>query len=131
MTALDADAVPALDAARAGAAERDAASDIFGASNVGKPVLVNGGVLVLVEHGLGARARPGVVAQPLRPGGPVRAVKLLAELWRRDHPKFRLADGVFRGSSRAVRNRHHHAIEQASRRWRGGRDDSARTRRKI
>ena len=33
---------------------------------------------------------------------------------------------------RAVRNRHRHAIEQASRRWRGGRrDDSARTRRKI
>ena len=33
---------------------------------------------------------------------------------------------------RAVRNRHHHAIEQASRRWRGGRrDDSVRTRRKI
>ena len=33
---------------------------------------------------------------------------------------------------RAVGNRHRHAIEQASRRWRGGRrDDSARTRRKI
>ena len=33
---------------------------------------------------------------------------------------------------RAVRNKHRHAIEQASRRWRGGRrDDSARTRRKI
>ena len=33
---------------------------------------------------------------------------------------------------RAVRNRHHHAIEQASRRWRGGRrDESARTRRKT
>ena len=33
---------------------------------------------------------------------------------------------------RAVRNRHRHAIEQASRRWRGGRrDDSGRTRRKI
>ena len=33
---------------------------------------------------------------------------------------------------RAVTNRHRHAIEQASRRWRGGqRDDSARTRRKI
>ena len=33
---------------------------------------------------------------------------------------------------RAVRNQHHHAIEQASRRWRRGRrDDSARTRRKI
>ena len=33
---------------------------------------------------------------------------------------------------RAVRNRHRHAIEQASRRWRGGRrDDSARTRREI
>ena len=33
---------------------------------------------------------------------------------------------------RAVRNEDHHAIEQASRRWRGGRrDDSARTRRKI
>ena len=33
---------------------------------------------------------------------------------------------------RAVRNRHRHAIEQASRRWRGGRrDDSARTRRDI
>ena len=32
----------------------------------------------------------------------------------------------------AVRNRHRHAIEQASRRWRGGRrDDSAQTRRKI
>ena len=32
----------------------------------------------------------------------------------------------------AVRNQHRHAIEQASRRWRGGqRDDSARTRRKI
>jgi tyrosyl-tRNA synthetase len=31
-----------------------------------------------------------------------------------------------------VRNRHRHAIEQASRRWRGGRrDDSGRTRRKI
>ena len=33
---------------------------------------------------------------------------------------------------RAARNRHRQAIEQASRRWRGGRrDDSARTRRKI
>ena len=33
---------------------------------------------------------------------------------------------------RAVRNRHRQAIEQAPRRWRGGRrDDSARTRRKI
>ena len=33
---------------------------------------------------------------------------------------------------RAARNRHRHAIEQASRRWRGGRrDDSSRTRRKI
>ena len=33
---------------------------------------------------------------------------------------------------RAARNRHRHAIEQSSRRWRGGRrDDSARTRRKI
>ena len=33
---------------------------------------------------------------------------------------------------RAARNRHRHAIEQASRRWHGGRrDDSARTRRKI
>jgi hypothetical protein len=33
---------------------------------------------------------------------------------------------------RATRNRHRHAIEQASHRWRGGRrDDSARTRRKI
>ena len=33
---------------------------------------------------------------------------------------------------RAVRNRQRHAIEQASRRWRGGRrDNSARTRRKI
>ena len=33
---------------------------------------------------------------------------------------------------RAARNRHRHAIEQASRRWRGGRRyDSARTRRKI
>ena len=33
---------------------------------------------------------------------------------------------------RAVTNRHRHAIEQASRRWRGGRrDGSARTRRKI
>ena len=33
---------------------------------------------------------------------------------------------------RAVRNRHRHAIEQLSRRWRGGRrDDSARRRRKI
>ena len=32
---------------------------------------------------------------------------------------------------RAARNRHRHAIEQASRRWRGGRrDDSGRTRRK-
>ena len=33
---------------------------------------------------------------------------------------------------RAARNRHRHAIEQASRRWRGGRrGDSGRTRRKI
>ena len=33
---------------------------------------------------------------------------------------------------RAVRNRHRHAIEQAARRWRGGRrEDSARTCRKI
>ena len=33
---------------------------------------------------------------------------------------------------RAVRNRHRHAIEQTSRRWRGARrDDSARTRRKV
>ena len=36
------------------------------------------------------------------------------------------------GDGRAVRNRHRHAIEQASRRWRGGRrDDAARTRRKV
>jgi hypothetical protein len=36
------------------------------------------------------------------------------------------------GTVRAVRNRHRHAIEQASHRWRGGRrEDSARTRRKI
>ena len=28
---------------------------------------------------------------------------------------------------RAVRNEHHHAIEQASRRWRGGRRDDERT----
>ena len=35
------------------------------------------------------------------------------------------------GLGRAVRNRHRHTIEQASRRWRGGRrGDSARTRRK-
>ena len=33
---------------------------------------------------------------------------------------------------RAMRNRHRHAIEQAARRWRGGRrEDSARTCRKI
>ena len=33
---------------------------------------------------------------------------------------------------RAVGRRHRHAVEQASRRWRGGRrDDSARTRRKF
>ena len=33
---------------------------------------------------------------------------------------------------RAMRNRHRHAIEQAARRWRGGRrDDAARTCRKI
>ena len=33
---------------------------------------------------------------------------------------------------RAARNRHRHAIEQASRRWRGGRrSDSGRTRRKF
>ena len=33
---------------------------------------------------------------------------------------------------RAARNRHRHAIEQASRRWRGGRcDDSGRTRREL
>ena len=33
---------------------------------------------------------------------------------------------------RAARNRHHHAIEQGSRRWRRGRrDDSARTRREL
>ena len=33
---------------------------------------------------------------------------------------------------RAARNRHRHAIEQAARRWRGGRrEDSARTCRKI
>ena len=32
---------------------------------------------------------------------------------------------------RAARNQHRHAIEQASRRWRGGRRDDARTRRKI
>ena len=33
---------------------------------------------------------------------------------------------------RAVRNSHRHAVEQTSRRWRGGRrDDSARTRREI
>ena len=35
------------------------------------------------------------------------------------------------GLGRAARNRHRHAIEQASRRKRGGRRDSARTRRKI
>ena len=36
------------------------------------------------------------------------------------------------GARSSGRNRHRHAIEQASHRWRGGRrDDSARTRRKI
>ena len=43
-----------------------------------------------------------------------------------------LADDRPSWLGRAARNRHRHAIEQASRRWRGGRrDDSARTRRKI
>ena len=42
-----------------------------------------------------------------------------------------LGDGAAVLAPRAARNRHRHAIEQASRRWRGGRrGDSARTRRK-
>ena len=50
---------------------------------------------------------------------PVRRVHFSAMTWPR----------WFR---RAARNRHHHAIEQGSRRWRRGRrDDSARTLRKI
>ena len=55
----------------------------------------------------------------LRGNQPVRRVHCSAMTWPR----------WFR---RAVRNRHRHAIEQGSRRWRGGRrDDSARTCRKI
>ena len=55
----------------------------------------------------------------LRGNQPVRRVHCSAMTWPR----------WFR---RAVRNRHRHAIEQGSRRWRRGRrGDSARTRRKI
>ena len=96
VTALDVDAVPALDAAHPEAwLALDAASDVFGASNVGKPVLVNGGVLVLRNT---AWARELVRAWWRNRCGPADQYALwksLAELWRRDHPKFRLADGVF------------------------------------
>ena len=184
----------------------DAASDVFGASNVGKPVLVNGGVLVLRNTKTWARelVRAWWRTQ-LRPGRPVRAVEVarralaprpsevrvsptassrttrarLRRLERRQaRPRerrrlvLRIADGalpargcaadatcaalrgnqperrVHRDNSslshfsamtrpswlgRAARKQHPaHAVEQASRRWRGGRrDDSARTRRKI
>ena len=73
----------------------DAASDVFGASNVGKPVLVNGGVLVLRNT---AWARELVRAWWRNRCGPADQYALwksLAELWRRDHPKFSLSDGVF------------------------------------
>ena len=51
-------------------------------------------------------------------------VELLLAVWKSTSASGALA--------RAVRNRHRHAVEQAPRRWRGGRrDDSARTRRKI
>ena len=96
VTALDVDAVPALDAAHPEAwLALDAASDVFGASNVGKPVLVNGGVLVLRNT---AWARELVGAWWRNRCGPADQYALwksLAELWRRDHPKFRLSDGVF------------------------------------
>ena len=96
VTALDVDAVPALDAAPPEAwLALDAASDVFGASNVGKPVLVNGGVLVLRNT---AWARELVRAWWRNRCGPADQFALwksLAELWRRDHPKFRLSDGVF------------------------------------
>ena len=96
VTALDVDAVPALDAAHPEAwLALDAASDVFGASNVGKPVLVNGGVLVLRNT---AWARELVRAWWRNRCGPADQYALwksLAELWRRDHPKFRLSDGVF------------------------------------
>ena len=96
VTALDVDAVPALDAAHPEAwLALDAASDVFGASNVGKPVLVNGGVLVLRNT---AWARELVRAWWRNRCGPADQYALwksLAELWRRDHPKFRFSDGVF------------------------------------
>ena len=96
VTALDVDAVPALDAAHPEAwLALDAASDVFGASNVGKPVLVNGGVLVLRNT---AWARELVRAWWRNRCGPADQYALwksLAELWRRDHPKFHLSDGVF------------------------------------
>ena len=52
---------------------------------------------------------------------------------RRVHPTSHFsAMACPRWLGRAVGNRHRHAVEQASRRWRGGRrDDSARTRRKL
>ena len=56
-----------------------------------------------------------------------RAKAASGEACMRNAPK-----AALKWLGRAVRNRHRHAIEQASRRWRGGRrDDSARTRRKI
>ena len=120
VTALDVGAVPALDAAHPEAwLALDAASDVFGASNVGKPVLVNGGVLVLRNT---AWARGLVRAWWRNRCGPYDQYALwksLAELWRRDYPKFRFSDGVFanyasargascprsRGASRTARSR--------------------------
>jgi hypothetical protein len=59
-----------------------------------------------------------------------RAINQLRPVWKSTSASGALTRPSWLG--RAVRNRHRHAIEQASRRWRGRRrDDSARTRRKF
>ena len=64
-------------------------------------------------------------------------VELLLPVWKSTSVSGTLSEELSamtwpRWLRRVVRNRHRHAIEQVSRRWRGGRrDGSARTRRKI
>ena len=79
-------------------------------------------------------ARELVKKMPLPPTEPAR---LLAPVWKStsesrapDNSSLSHVSATTRPCwlRRAVRNRHRHAIEQASRRWRGGRrEDSART----
>ena len=108
-------------------------------------VAAQGGNAAVVEYLLGQggtrtpRRRPHArpAAEPGRPGpgrlhGPARG-RAGRDVWKSTSVSVSLslpATTWPRWLRRAVRNRHRHAIEQVSRRWRGGRrDDSARTRR--